>query len=115
MKIDAKIVDGLFETLFKLAKLISRRQSSVVTEMMVKIVQHILKNFHSYLQPLEQYPTLIHNIFEVTKKMLKNYFNTPNLIITMNMGDSVAIKECLHLQNYIFTCFEESAKIERIV
>lgn len=115
MKIDAKIVDGFFEALFKLAKLATRRQSSVVTEMMLKIVQHVLKNYHSHLQPLEQYPTLIQNIFEVTQKILKNYFNTPNLIITMNMGDSVAIKECLHLQNYIFTCFEESAKIDRIV
>ena len=106
-------MEGFFEALFKLATLITRRQSSVVTEMILKIVHHVLKNYHSHLQPLEQYPTLIHDIFEVTKKMLKTYFNTPNLIITMNMGDSVAIKECLHLQNYIFMCL--NAKIDRIV
>jgi hypothetical protein len=87
----------------------------VVTEIMIKIVHHVLSNYQSHLHPLEQYSALVHKISEVTKKILSNYFNTSNLIIAMNMGDSVAIKECLSLQNYIFTCFEETAKIERIV
>jgi hypothetical protein len=60
--------------------------------MMVKIINHILQNYKNHLENLEEYPLLIEQIFTVTKSILKSYFNTPNLIISMNMGDSVAIK-----------------------
>lgn len=79
--------------------------------MMMKIIQHVLEHYRKHLEPLPNYNLLIEGILAVTKTILRNYFSTPNLIISMNMGDSVAIKQCLHLQNTLFECLPPTVKL----
>ena len=53
-------------------------------------------------------------MFKITKIILKKYLGTPNLIIAMNMGDSVAIKQCLKLHNTLLATFDQATQLQMI-
>ena len=95
--------------------LISRKQSQVNVEMTFKIIHHILKHYRQYFLNSETYNNLLATLLGTTKHNLKNYFSTSNLILDMNMGDSMAIKECLYLHIELLSKYPNAISIPQIV
>jgi hypothetical protein len=80
-----------------MSKLIIRNQSAVVLELLFKIIVHFYEHYRQFFEKHIKYNEIAEYLRKVTSKMIQTYFGNFDLIVPMNMGYSIAIKECLHL------------------
>ena len=62
----------------------------------------------------EKYNNLVQFLGNSTEKILRRYFDNFDLIVKMNMGNSMAIKECLDLHIDLLYKYQESQNLDLI-
>lgn len=115
MKIIEEVSKRIERVLINLAELIEKPYSAVVSESLVKIVHHIIEYYRQYFDNTPSYDSLINELMCRSKTIIQQYFKNQNLIISMNMGDSMATKEVLHLHLDLLYKYRGQPDIKDIV
>lgn len=87
----------MVSSLGALSKLAQRKQAPVVTELQYKIAEHLILHYGKVVIQQQGYQQTIEGWLKHTSAALKQYLSYPNLIIPMNMGHSMAVKQCVKL------------------
>ena len=68
-----------------------------MSESLLKLIHHLLNHFQKEITASQQMEGLTKEILSVTTRIIDHYFTRENLIVENNMGNSVAVKQCLDL------------------
>ena len=93
-----------------LGQLVRRKQSSVVSESMLRIISQLLECYGHDLAHLDAYNSVIESVRTNTYGILNKYFKTDRLIVKNNMGSSMAVKACLDLHIDLLYRFQSQSQ-----